>query len=161
MAEISIEIDGEEQLSRNLRVFLTRLDNHKEFHQGAIQLIGERSDEIFGAEGSNVEKAPRWKALAESTLAARSARHGYYKNPPNSPRVLRWTGRGQEDRGVTANDEEGKLTFNQEYMSYHQKGGAKLPKRVVVDLSNKTNAEIVRLLQEKINRDIGISGLQA
>jgi len=158
--QVTITVNGDKQLMRNLRIFVDRMDNMKGFFSDLLDTVGERSDSIFKAQGSNVEKAPTWKGLASSTLLARMKRWGYYKRAPSNPGILRWTGALQQNTTKTPSDRFGTLTFNQPYASFHQEGGGRLPQRVVIDLDNATNAEIVRLMQKKVNDEIGISGLQ-
>lgn len=161
MAEVSFEVDGEKQLSRNLRVFARNMKNTQRFNKEAIDIVEQRSMEIFEKQGSNVKKAPVWKGLSDRTLKARRERTGYYKRPPSNPKILRWTGNLQNSRKKRATKQNGILEFTAPYSGFHQRGGGKLPKRVIIDLDNKTNAEIVRSLQKEINRQIGIFGLQA
>lgn len=54
--QISYEVDGMKQLSRNLRVLVSKLSNMKEFHQEAVNIIRKRSDDIFANSGKNVKK---------------------------------------------------------------------------------------------------------
>lgn len=163
MPQLSFTVVGDKQLSRNIRAFVDRLDNLGEFFRDAIDIVEARTDDLFSKEGSNVEKAGRWPPLAASTIEARTRRWGYYKKSPNKPGVLRWTGNLQENRNKNINDAFGELTFRAPYAIHHQKPGTpgRPPQRVVIDLSNSTNTEIVRALQTKIHKDIGMFGLQA
>lgn len=161
MVELTFRVQGHTQLSRNLRLFADKIPNLGEFFQDALDIIANRSDELFRSEGSLVQKANPWPPLAASTLKARERRWGYYKRSPSRPSTLRWTGNLQENRMQAITSKKGTLTFNAPYAVYHQAGGSKLPRRVVVDLSNPTNMEIVKALQAKIHRDMGIFGRQA
>ena len=159
--EMRWSVNGDVQLSRNLRVFVTNLSKMSEFFADAVWIIENKSDQIFKQTWSNVEKNPKWSPLAASTLKARANRWGYYKNAPASPSVLRWTGRLQSDRTKVINDKLGSLTFNAPYAVYHQEWSNKLPRRAMIDIDNQSAADMVRALQSKINKDIWISGLQA
>lgn len=159
--EIRWSVNGDVQLSRNLRVFVTQLPKMSQFFEDAVWIIEKKSDQIFKQTWSNVEKNPKWSPLATSTLKARANRWWYYKNQPASPSVLRWTGRLQTDRTKVVNDKFGSLTFNAPYAIYHQDGGTHLPRRAMIDIDNQSATEMVRALQSKINKDIWISGLQA
>jgi phage gpG-like protein len=161
MAQITFEVTGQKQLSRNLRGFFKEVTKMKQFNQAAIDLVEKRTDQIFKSKGAIVKKGPKWKPLSEATRKARSSRSGYYSRPPNKPSVLRWTGRLQSDRFKQATESEGVLRFNAPYAIYHQTGNSKLPKRPIIDVDNQTNAEIVRALQTIINKQIGVFGLQA
>lgn len=159
--EIRWSVNGDVQLARNLRVFVTNLSKMREFYDEAVGIIEEKSDTIFEKKWSNVQKNPQWKPLSTKTLKARANRWGYYKQSPNNPSTLRWTGRLQTDRTKVINDKQGSLTFNAPYAIYHQEGSNKLPRRAMIDIDNQNAADIVRALQTKINKDIWISGLQA
>jgi len=67
----------------------------------------------------------------------------------------------QDSARIEANDRQGRLYFEDPKAMYHQVGSAKLPKRVLIDLSNPTNEKIVKSLQGKVERDIGIFNQQA
>lgn len=159
--EIRWSVNGDVQLSRNLRVFMTNLSKMREFYEDAVDIIEKKSDKIFSKAGWNVEKNPKWSPLAASTLKARERRWWYYRKSPSSPNVLRWTWRLQSDRTKVINDKLWSLTFNAPYSIYHQEGSSKLPRRAMIDIDNTNAADIVRALQNKINKDIWISGLQA
>lgn len=159
--ELQFSVSGHVQLARNLRLFAKELTNLREFFEEAIGIVEDRTDAMFSAQGSNVEKANPWAALSPRTMKAREKRWGYYKRSPSRPGILRWTGALQDTRARSFSNKFGRLQFTMPYAPYHQAGGGNLPRRVIVDLSNPTNAEIVRALQAKVNRDIGIFGRQA
>lgn len=161
MVQLNFKVSGATQLSRNLRLFVEKLSNLKEFFDEALTIVEGRSNALFGAQGRNVEKAGPWPPLAPSTIKARERRWGYYKRNPSNPSVLRWTGALQDSRARQVSDRFGRLEWTMPYAPYHQEGGGTLPRRVIVDLSNPTNAEIVRALQAKVQKDIGIFGRQA
>lgn len=160
MVVLTFDVRGHKQLARNLRVLADDIAALGEFFEEALDIIVARSDSIFASRGGNVEKAPSWPPLAPSTIKAREKRWGYYKHTPSRPGVLRWTGNLQENRERHVSDKSGRLTFRAPYAIYHQDGVGKLPRRVVVDLSNPTNELIVKALQGKIHRDVGIFGRQ-
>lgn len=159
--QMTISINGDVQLSRNLRVFVDSLNNMAPFYQDAIDIVKERGDSIFSAQWSNVEKWPKRKPLSASTQKARLNRRWYYKNSPSNPGILRWTGRLQTDITTRANDRFWSLEYNAPYAPYHQSGWWNLPRRPFLDLSNEVNTRLLKKLQEKIQKDIGIFGLQA
>lgn len=160
MVQLTFSVQGHKQFSRNLRVFAKEITKLRDFFEEALDIIAARSDTLFASEGSNVEKAGSWPPLAPSTLKARERRWGYYKRSPSRPGVLRWTGNLQENKNRHTSDAGGRLTWRAPYAVYHQEGGDRLPRRVVVDLSNSTNMEIVKALQQKIHGDLGIFGRQ-
>lgn len=160
MAQIKFSVNGDVQLSRNLRVLATKVANLKGFLGNALDIVEKRTDEIFSNKGSNVKKNPKWKPLSKSTLKARENRWGYYKKTPKNPSVLRWTGNLQDNKTKAVTNRMGMLAFNASYGIYHQQGRGNLPRRAVIDLSNEVNAAIVKSLHGKIEKDIGVFGVQ-
>lgn len=160
MVQLTFNVQGHKQVSRNLRVFAKDIGDLRGFFQEALEIVGTRSDELFKAQGSNVQKANTWAPLSASTQKAREKRWGYYRRSPSRPGVLRWTGNLQENRSLTVTSQKGSMTFNAPYAVYHQGGGASLSRRVVVDLSNPTNVLIVKALQKLIHEKAGIFGRQ-
>lgn len=158
--QITFKVNWQEQLSRNLRTLVTQLPNMGEFFKDALDIVEKRTDEIFASKGTNVEKSDKWKDLSPSTKKARERRWGYYKKNPDKPSTLRWTWRLQEDRTKIIERDRAIYQHNAPYAIYHQEGGRKLPKRAIIDLDNRTNQEIVRAMQAKIERDIGVFGTQ-
>jgi len=159
--QLTIDVQGQRQLSRNLRLFADELHNLGDFYKEAIDIVKARSDSLFADKWANVEKWPKRKPLAASTNNARENRRGYYKNAPNKPSVLRWTGRLQDDTTTTINDRYWSFEYNAPYAVYHQEWWRNLPKRPIIDLSNETNTLITKALQNKVQKDIWIFGLQA
>lgn len=162
--QITFEIAGATQLSRNLRLLASDLKGPAlaQFHSEAADIIEEKSLKIFDDKGQNVEKSPKWAPLGNRTVKARERRWGYYRQSPvaiNKPLV--WTGTLRDSRRKTSNANYGMLEFTARYGLYHQRGGGTLPQRAILDLDNQTNSEIVRTLQKIINEKIGIYGLQA
>ena len=160
MVVVNFNVQGVTQVSRNLRVLAKDITNLGEFYGDALDIITARSDSIFAVAGANVQRAGVWPPLAASTIKAREKRWGYYKRSPSRPGVLRWTGNLQENKDRHVSDRGGRLTYRAPYAIYHQDGGGHLPRRVVVDLSDETGMQIVKSLQAKINRDIGVFGRQ-
>lgn len=159
--QIQYEVDWVMQLSRNLNIFVDNLDNLSVFYEESLDLIEERTDELFKSKGQSVQKWNKWAPLADSTVKARERRWGYYKNAPTSnPGPLRWTGNLQESRTRDVNDIEWSLTMDAYYAVYHHRGGKNLPERSVLDFDNKTNQEIIRALQKHIRKEIWIYGRQ-
>lgn len=161
MAQIKFAVQWEVQLSRNLRVFAKNITNLKDFFQDALDIVEKKSNSIWATAWGNVEKNPKWKGLAASTEKARERRWGYYKKAPSNPWVMRWTGRLQDDRDKKVSDAQGSLTYNAPYAVFHQEWGWRLPRRAIIDLDNGTNVQLVKALQAKINKEIGIFWNQA
>lgn len=161
MAHIRIVIDGQVQLSRNLRIFTNSLENLGGFYREALDIVKTRSDKVFSAEGKNVEKSNKWAKLAPSTLNKRKKRWSYYqKSPASNAGVLTWTGNLRNNVVKRVRKQYGTLTYKSPYAIYHHRGGGKLPKRAIIDLSRETNAKIVKALQKNIHKKMGVFGRQ-
>lgn len=160
MVRLSFEIQWDKQLSRNLRVAVTNLKNLKPFHQEAIDIMEKKSLKIFAKKWKNVQKSPKWKPLADSTKKAREKRWWYYKKAPKKPSTLVWTWKMKSKRRKVANNNFWTFEFTDRVAQFHQKWWRNLPKRALIDLDNKTNANLVRALQRKINKDIKIFWFQ-
>lgn len=93
MAILKFNLEGQELLSRNLRVLADGITSMRpEFNKIGDRIIsGVNSN--FSSGGTELGK---WAPLAASTKAARAKRTGYYKKAPKSPGILRWTGKLQE-----------------------------------------------------------------
>lgn len=154
--QIQFEVAGAKQLSRNLRIAIKSLPKMKEFHQDAIDIMEKKSLRIFKSKWSNVEKNPKWSPLHPTTKKARSRRWWYYKKSPKSPSTLVWTWNLKNKRRKKATHQFWVFEFLAKYAPYHQKWSKNLPRRALIDLDNKTNAEIVRALQKKVNEDVKI-----
>lgn len=160
MVQIDFEVMGEKQLSRNLRVLVSNVANMQWFYKDSIDIVHNRSNMIFKDQWKNVEKAPKRERLAIRTQKARDRRRWYYKRTPNKPWILRRTWRLQSDITKEVTREYWLFKYNAPYAQYHQEWSTKLPKRAIIDLSNKTNTEIVKAMQKKIQEDIWIFWLQ-
>lgn len=152
--QITFRVNGQEQLSRNLRTLVVQLPQMEEFFEEALGIVEKRTDELFSQRGNNVEKNPKWRPLSARTEKARERRWGYYKKEPRNPTTLRWTGNLQDNRTKIIERTRAIYQHNAPYAIYHQEGSAKLPQRAIIDLDNRTNQEIVRAMQSKIERDI-------
>ncbi len=164
--QLSLTVDGHKQVSRNLRVLAREIPQLKAVFDEILDLVQARTQQMFSASGSNITKAGSWPPLSAKTIQARDRRWGYYKNPPNRPGLLRWTGALQDQVTRQTSDSRGEMVhtarsskgFN--YPLAHQRGGGHLPQRVVIDISPATIAEIDRAFQGHIQRTIGIFGRQ-
>lgn len=83
--EMKFVVNGEVQLSRNLRVLVQNVANLQGFFGDALGIVEKKSNQIWATAGANVEKNPKWKGLAPSTQKARERRWGYYKKAPSNP----------------------------------------------------------------------------
>lgn len=158
--QVTFSVNWQVQLSRNLRLTAINLADMTPFYKDAVDIVHDRSNQVFKAEWSNVEKNEKWVPLKPKTLIARSKRWGQYKATPNNPATLRWTGKLQDNIKKTILSSGWKLEYLQPYAIYHQDWWKNLPRRAIIDLSNATNNLIIKALQKKIQKDVGIFGKQ-
>lgn len=157
MVQISYQVDGVDQLHRNLSLLIDNLDNLSDFFSESVDLIEKRTDELFKSEWKAVQKGNQWDELAPSTVKARERRWGYYKNQPwSNPWILQRTWNLRDSRTKKINNIEASLTMDAYYAIFHHRGGPKLPERSIIDLDNDTNAELVRILQNHIWKNVWI-----
>lgn len=155
--QITFAVDGVIELARNLRIASNWIAlSLGEFHQEAVSIVKERSDELFSNAGANVQNWPSWKSLSPTTERMRAKRSGYYKKEPNNPWVLRWTGRLQNSAVQSSNKQEGSLEYTAPYAIKHQRGWPRLPRRKIIDIDMKTSTKIVKALQRIVNDQIWI-----
>ena len=154
--QIQFIVDWQVQLSRNLRLTAVNLKDLTSFYKDSLDIIHNRSNELFSKDWNNVEKNPIWAALWVKTINARQKGWWYYKKPSNNPWILRWTWRLQTDITKKYDNTWWVFAFNAPYAIYHHQWSWKLPKRAIIDLSNETNTKIIKALQKKINDDIKI-----
>lgn len=151
MAQISFDVQWIKELSRNLRLTAQKLDNLASFYKDAIDIVKQRSDDIFSTAWSNVEKWEKWRSLAPSTLRARTNRTGYYAKPPiwwNWPLI--WTGNLKNNVIIQSSPKYWVLKYNEPYARYHQSWWWSLPRRKIIDIDNKTATKIIKSLQKTI-----------
>jgi len=66
----------------------------------------------------------------------------------------------QGSKTIRTDDKMWTLYFTDPKAIYHQEWWRRLPQRVLIDLDNNTNVKIVKSLQLKIERDVGIFNQQ-
>lgn len=162
MAQLKFSVSGHVQLSRNLRVLADDIGDLKSFNQDAVNIVQERSNEIFKNQGKDIEKGAKWKPLSPTTEKMRRDRVGHYKKAPNKPGINRWTGRLQSDITKKATDKYGQFAYNAPYAKEVHEGNKaeKRPPRPIIDINKKTIDSLTKALQKKINDSIGIYGRQ-
>lgn len=157
MAQIRFVVNGDVQLSRNLRIAANQIQNLEWFFSDALNIVEDKSDSIWSSWWTNVEKSPKWKQLAPSTLRARANWWWYYwKVAPSNPWLMRWSWNLQNNKTKTVTKNSWILSYNASYAWYHQDWWRSLPRRAIIDLDNWTNDKIVKSLQKTINDIIWI-----
>lgn len=151
--QIKFEINWQVQLSRNLRLAWVKLKNLTPFIKDALDIVDNRSKQIFNNAWLNVEKNPIWAPLKTKTIEYKKKKYW-----STTPLVNTW--RLKNDIVKQASNNQWFLLFKSPYAIYHQEGGKYLPRRAIIDLDNATNRKIIKALQNKINEDCKIFGKQ-
>src|SRR5947209_7069418 len=146
--QISWSIEGEQSLSRVLRGLETDLKDFRQpFQRSADMLTTFFSGPVFDSQGAALGQP--WKRLSPVTVAQK-ARHGY----PETPLIR--TGRMRQGfRSVVSTDQA--VVYNTaDYFKFHQSNQvrSKLPRRVMMALTNRSKSEIVRTFQEYIQQSL-------
>jgi len=145
---VSVEIDGDTELSRKLQGYLGRVGNWKPFFESVAENWSSTRERIFAAEGA-FEGQEAWQPLSER-YAAWKARH--YPGMP----TLQRTGALLEavtNPETEIDDQRMVLTVPSEYAVYHQSSRARksnLPRRPFASLTSGEKRRIMRGLREHI-----------
>lgn len=139
---VSFQLAGFEAVLQRLAGLGERLANPEPALAIVADLLEAHVAKTFDSQGA--EAGAPWAPLAVSTVRARTRRTGYYRLAPSmgagpTGPILTWTGRGRASfrrggvghvRQITASS----LTWGStvDYLRYHQHGGGRLPRRVVL-----------------------------
>lgn len=155
MAMLKFNLEGQELLSRNFRILADGITKMRpEFWQiGESIITGVNKN--FSSTGTELQK---WAPLAASTKQARANRTWHYKKAPNKPSLLRWTGKLQDGFYKEVWDLQVVVTNDVPYFKHHQtrfRSGKKLPRRVMLDMSQQVKLEVTNIIAKGINKRIG------
>jgi len=151
--EIKITVTWQKQVSRNLRIVTTNIKNMRKTLYNVMEIVTKRTDEIFKEKWKKIEKWPNWKPLSISTLKARADKRWHYAKKPNRPQIMRRTWNLQDNRTIKSTNKKWTLTFNAPYAAYHQIWWKKLPKRMIIDIDNKTIQKIQKEFQKAVYKN--------
>ena len=136
---LSVTIEGEQQLSRKLRIVQELVkDWTPAFQETAETLKDVFSGEVFDSEGGAIEES--WPRLSPA-YAYRKAR--LYPGTG----ILVATGAMRESFVATFSKDMAVVGNSSEYFKYHQSNAprTKLPRRVMMKLTNELKTRIVRI----------------
>ncbi|OJY74680.1 MAG: hypothetical protein BGP12_06920 [Rhodospirillales bacterium 70-18] len=142
-------IEGATELSRTLIGLESKLKDYRTpFRQSADMLVRQFSKDVFATQGAVIGE--KWKRLSPYTVAQK-ARLGFSGGP------LVRTGRMQRSFESIVSTDQAVVRNTAPYFPYHQSGEprTRLPRRVMMKLSQSTKAEIVRFFQDYIRSAAG------
>ena len=139
---VSFALSGFEPLLERLAGLEARFANPEPALEIVADLLEAHVAKTFDSQGA--EAGAPWQPLAASTVRMRARRTGYYRLSPSmgagsTGPILTWTGRGRRSfarggaghvRMVSASGLVWGSTVD--YLRYHQHGGGRLPRRVVL-----------------------------
>ncbi len=142
--QLQWSIEGATELSRELLGISAKLRDYRQpFRQSADMLVRQFSNEVFATQGAVLGE--KWKRLSPYTVAQK-ARLGF----PSEPLVR--TGRMQRSFDSIVSTDQAVVRNTADYFKYHQSNQPrqKLPRRVMMKLTDNTKADIVRYFQAYI-----------
>lgn len=141
-------LEGERQISRVLLDLDSNLKDFSEpFGRSAEYLKGVFSRDVFDSQGAAIGE--KWKRLSPYTVAQK-ARKGF----PSTPLIA--SGRMRESFKTIVSSDQAVIYNTAEYFKYHQSNQprSKLPRRVMMKISNNLKTEVVRFFQTYIQDSI-------
>ena len=145
---IEWSIEGQTELSRVLLNVTADLKDYSQpFRQSANMLVRQFSQEVFATQGAVLGE--RWKRLSPYTVSQK-ARLGFTGGP------LVRTGQMQRSFQSIVSSDQAVVRNTAPYFPYHQSNQprSKLPRRVMMKLTQNSKAEIVRHFQEFIRQSL-------
>jgi len=139
--QLVIRVVGEspqEQYKKILKGLSERAKNMKPVMDAWGKYMLESIDRNFKAQGR-----PKWTRLAPATIADRK-RKGFGSGP-----ILQRTKKLRKSFRHVSTAVNMKI-YGIDYGIYHQKGGAKIPQRIIVNLQAKDRAELTKLINRWI-----------
>jgi phage gpG-like protein len=158
MLRLTFEMEGEVVFNRALSRFAENLRDFRQLWPGVIVELRRIVKEQFRGQG--VGPSGAWQPLSESY------RRWKEKKFPGAPILVRT---GTTLRALTSNTEHSiviptatELTFGVAlpYPIFHQRGGKRLPRRPIFDLTEQHKIRLVKVVQVRLlsaGRDNGIT----
>ena len=146
--QIQWVVEGQTELSRVLLGVASDLKDYSQpFRQSANMLVRQFSKEVFATQGAALGE--RWKRLSPYTVSQK-ARLGFTGGP------LVRTGQMQRSFQSIVSSDQAVVRNTAPYFPYHQSNQprSKLPRRVMMKLTQNSKAEIIRHFQEFIRRSL-------
>lgn len=139
-----ISLDGDERIIGKLNDLLSIPQNPKKLLKQSGDLVLESVNRTFTSEGRELGQA--WKRLSPNTIRAR-VRAGYGAGP-----ILQRTGRLKNSFVQFVTNSYTRITSNNPYYKYHQKGGSIIPQRKMLGLTNRIKEDIVRVFADEYRK---------
>lgn len=148
MLNLSFEIEGQEQFNRSFSRFGENLKDLRQIWPAVIVELRTIVKEQFNGRG--VGPSGQWKPLSDAY------RKWKEKKFPGQPLLVRT---GDTIQSLTTNTAQtinqslpDSLTFGTRlnYPVFHQRGGKRLPRRPIFDLSEQSKTRLVKAIQRRL-----------
>lgn len=146
--QLEWKIEGEQQLSRKLRIDASNIkDFKKPFSESASRLKRIFERDVFDSQGGAIGE--RWARLSPVTIAQK-ARHGF----PLQPLIRTGAMRGSFKTAVTS--DQAVIYNTAEYFKYHQSNKPRrhLPRRVMMKLGENQRELVVKIFHNFIREQL-------
>ena len=151
----SVSLKWAWSLSRQLEDFISKSLDFEKYRDSVLDVMKEEKNNIFNAGWKNLQIHQKRSPLSLTTQLSRQRRTGYYKQSPNNPWILRWTGNLQNNIKTDKTKNSCSMEFKSDYAIYHQDGKWS-KKRAVFEFNNKIKTQIMKAIQVQFNEEIWI-----
>lgn len=143
--QLSFTIQGEQQLSRRLRIVADGIRDFSDPFKSTAAYLMDAFQQSFDYQGRNIGVA--WPPLKESTLKQKA------KNYPGAPMLVR-TGALKSGFMQQYATDHAKVWNSVNYFKYHQSNQprSRLPRRQMMNLNENIKESIVKFFHEYIHK---------
>lgn len=151
---LEFSIDGNKDISRNLRIAAEKMGSMKPAMYDIGNLVRAGALQNISQQGS--ESGGKWKPLSQRTLEMRRRRRGYYRNAGSGSQVLVWSGALRDGFRVKADSDSVVIDNPVPYFKYHQaqNRAGKLPRRLSLELKATNKKEAMEIVAREINKNL-------
>lgn len=143
--DLDFEVDGEKQLSRFFELALQRFDDFRPIFADWGEDFRRRQHSVFAGEGA-FEGRSRWQELSPRYREWKEIRYPGRGILERTQRMrLSLTDKTHPDHVEEATQLELAIGTRVSYAIYHQRGGAKLPQRKVIELTPPQKLDWVQI----------------
>lgn len=149
MATLSFSLDDTRVKKKLSGLAAGVRDFKKPFDAAGSELLEFYGEEVFASQGSAIGES--WRALAASTLRARDARSGYYRQPPiMTGKILVWTGRLKKGFAREVTSRMLRVFNNVPYFKHHQRASGSPPQRRMLAINKEVITKVIRHVQRYV-----------
>lgn len=125
-------------------------DLREPFERSGDELLTFFGEDVFETQARAIGDS--WRALAESTLRARSERRGHYAaTPERTDKILWWTGALKRGFKKKADTVSLRIFNTVEYFEHHQKRGGSPPQRKMLAITSNVIIKVMDQIVRFVN----------